>query len=309
MSEVEISQVNPIQEDQNPIHAVDVDHTPQADPTNPLKDWVEKQSNPVPEDIKVEAEPVVEEEPKEDPLMSQRFAELSKREYAAVAREKELKAQEEKFKYIAENMDELKGSPKKVLEELGLDFEKFTSAYLDELDGKEKAQSPEEMIAAIEAKSNAKWQEFEAKQAEMDAAREEQVKAQYKQNLKAELSSELNQDRFELINLKGAHDVVYGVIEQHYNETEEKTGEGQMLSIQEAAQIVEDHLEKEARTLLKAKKLAMQEAVAEEAKQKSVTLSNRSAGGAVVTDTAKDLSKLSATEVSKKNAASLLKWD
>ena len=55
------------------------------------------------------------------------------------------------------------------------------------------------------------------------------------------------QIQYELIQANEANDIIYDVIEEHYNET------GRILDIEEAAEAVESYLEEEAEKLLKSR--------------------------------------------------------
>ena len=54
-----------------------------------------------------------------------------------------------------------------------------------------------------------------------------------------------NSDTYEFIKANGAEEVIYDVVEAHYKES------GKILTIKEAADAVESHLEDEAEKLLK----------------------------------------------------------
>ena len=295
---------------------------------SPLEVWVEKQNEEVvevdaeeeaqeepeeTEEVEEEPEEPKEEEPEKDDLISSRMTELARREYEVVQEKKRIKEEAEKYKSIAENLEELKKSPKKVLEELGVDFESFTSTYLDELDGKEKVKTAEEMVKELAEENNRKWQALEEEKAKAQEIRQQEVIEAYKKKIQADLTTEENIEKFELVNLKGAFDVVYDVVNQHFEKTEKETGTGEVLDIQEAAQIVEDYFLEEANTFLKAKKLAQKEEKTEnekpaQEKKKTVTLSNQSIGGAIVTDVSNNLSTFESEELSKQKAASILRW-
>lgn len=317
-----------------PIEQAQAPQAPQesVEEKSPLQLWVEQQDAEVGEPEKIEevqkeeveeieeevkeiAEEEVEkqEDPKEDELISSRMAELARREYEVVQEKKRIKEESEKYKSVIEGIDELKKSPKRILEELGYDFESFTSTYLDEIDGKEKVKTAEEMVKELAEENNRKWQALEQEKQEAQRIREQEVIESYKKKIEIDLSSEENADKFELVNLKGAYDVVFDVVNQHFQKTEKETGTGEVLDLQKAAQIVEDYFLEEAQTFLKSKKLAKKEESESEVKpvpekKKTVTLSNQSIGGAIGTNVSVDLSSLEATEESKQKAASVLRW-
>jgi hypothetical protein len=266
-----------------------------------------KPQTPVPQ---VEAEKPVTPEPekpevkKEDEPLSVRFAALTKREKMIQEREKALKDQEAKFKSFELNKENVRKSPKEALESVGMTFEDFTKAYLDQLDGKEHAPSVDEKIqelyAKIEAKEKAEKEREEQAKKDAEVQAIEDFKAQVKDFIAAD------KDKYELINESGLFDEVYNVIEEYFNET------GEILSKEKAAEHVENHLYEEGQKLLKAKKFAPKTPEPTKKSTESTgfttTLTNKQSAGASAAVPQQQPGKMLSNEESLARAAALLRF-
>jgi hypothetical protein len=259
---------------------------------------------PVPEAEKPQVEVPPVEPKKEDEPLSVRFAALTKREKMIQEREKAIKEQEAKFKSFELNKENVRKSPKEALESVGMTFEDFTKAYLDQLDGKEHAPSVEdkvqELYARIEAKEKAEKEREEQAKKDAEVQAIETFKSQVKEHVLAD------KEKYELINEAGLFDEVYNVIEEYYNET------GEILSTEKAAEHVENHLFDEGQKLLKAKKFAPKTPAAPEIKKQetspmSTTLTNKQTPASTAT-TPSDSGRLLSNEESIARAAALLKF-
>lgn len=183
-----------------------------------------------------------------DEKLSSRIEVLIRREQAALARERAAKEKEAeieaKFGRIKE-FESVKDNPKKALEMLGLNYDELTKSILNE------GQIPPEVEIR---KLREEWQQERERQEEekrqalereqkLQREREEQTISTFKQNINQYLAD--NKERYELIDFEGAHELVFDVIDAHYERTKDpETGVGKILSIQEAADKVEEHLEK-----------------------------------------------------------------
>jgi hypothetical protein len=198
----------------------------------------------------------------------------------------------------------LKREPLKVLAELGLDYETLTNLAIN--DGK---LSPEQKMELMQqdlerkmestygSKLEALQQKLEEKEQLEIQQREERAVAEFKSNITNHLQE--NAAEYELIAAQDANDLVYQVIEEHYNET------GRILEIKDAADAVESHLTEEAQKLLKLKKLVGQPTPTPESKvQSPATLSNT-----LSSQVPKSEDRKLSMEESKRAAASLLRWD
>ena len=194
--------------------------------------------------------------PQVDDKISPKLAMLLKREKMAVEREqkakgyeseweskrKELEAREAKIR----EFESLKQTqPLKALELLGLSYEDLTSIKL--ADG---SMPPEIHIKRLEEKleQEIRTRETLRLQQEDDKIRAQKAKEdEITQGFKTEITDFLSQnsEKYELIQFEGAQELVYEVINEHYERTiDAQTGIGEILKFPEAADKVEKHLER-----------------------------------------------------------------
>lgn len=188
--------------------------------------------------------------PKEEPI-SGKLSVLMERERQALNRERMAKAQEEKLRDVLEFREKIEGykkDPTKVedlLKELGWDYDKLTQAKLS--DG--QVPPSVEIQKLRDEIDSLKGQLKQDKDLEVEARKNHILHAENKavSDFKSEIGEYLKgqADRYELIDFEGAHDLVYDVIDEHYNRTiDQATGVGKIMSIAEASDKVEEHLEK-----------------------------------------------------------------
>ncbi len=202
------------------------------------------------------ATPAQDLQSKPDDRVSSKMEVLIKREQAAIARERAAKDKEteieSKLKLIAD-FESAKGNSKKALELLGLDYNQLTQSIV-----RDGEIPPEVQIQRIEEK----FDQFKSdKEAEAKARAEDAKKAAEENeqktiaNFKVGINQYLNDNasRYEYISFEAQQDLVFDVIDTHYNRTiDPETGTGKVLSIAEAADKVEQFLEQK---YLKAKDL------------------------------------------------------
>ncbi len=186
--------------------------------------------------------------PQRDEKISGRLEVLIRREQAALNRERaadgKLKELEAKLKRI-EEFEGAKGNSKKALELLGLDYSQLTESLM-----KDGEIPPEVRIKEIESKFDAFKDEKQKEKEAQELRAKEYQEAQTQrviENFKGEITTYLsdNKTRYELIEFEGEQDLVFQVIDEHYNRTlNPDTGVGKVMSIAEAADKVEEHLEK-----------------------------------------------------------------
>lgn len=187
------------------------------------------------------------EEAEQDPRMSARFAALAKKERTLVQKEKELRThfdqREQRLKNFEVAWGKAKENPMLVFQELGLTLDDLATFVLND-------NQPTEA---------SKVKQIEAKLAAMEAAEEQaKVSAQQAQvqqtinNFRYDIRNVVNAntDKYELVHVHGAYEDVLNVVDYHLRET------GQLLSIDQAAEMVEKYLTTEAEKILKAKKFA-----------------------------------------------------
>lgn len=143
----------------------------------------------------------------------------------------------------------LKRDPLGTLKELGLSYDQLTNLALN--DGKLTTEMQMDLMRQdLEDKYNSKFESLQNELLERDKRLEEEKYNEVVNNYRNELTTFINNnDNYELIQANDAADVVYDVIEEHYNET------GSIMSKQEAADQVEAYLEEKMEKLLKLNKL------------------------------------------------------
>lgn len=185
-------------------------------------------------------------EEKKEEIISPRLAMLAKEEKRL--QEERKKIQEERknpefseFQEYKKLKASAKSDPLGVLEKLGLTYDEITDYVISGKHTKDPSvRALEEKLANLE--KTAKEREEQAKK-DLEAA---QLK-QFQEQIKAECLK--SADEFELVNVWGAHNLVYNVIQAHYDNTEE------ILPVSEAAKKVEAYLEEESKKYQGSKKL------------------------------------------------------
>ena len=256
------------------------------------------------------AEPQVESnefkdlEPSQDSEFDRKFAALSRKEKALRDRELELeKKYGNKEKEIPLER-RIRSNPLKALEELGLDYDKLTELALN--DGRltpdmQMKLMREELENDFKDKFNSLEERLNAKEKMEEEAKYDAVK----QGFVGEINSFINENKsdFEYVAHNDATDVVYDVIEEHYNET------GRILDIKEAVEAVESYLEEEAEKLLNLGKVknrlnSIRDEYEQPQRQSQVTLSNAHSAQAN-----ERVGRKLSDEESKREMARMLQWD
>ena len=240
----------------------------------------------------------------QDSEFDRKFAALSRKEKALRDRELELdKKYGNKEKELPLER-RIRANPLKALEELGLDYDKLTELALN--DGR---LTPDmQMKLMREELENDYKDKFNSLEERLNAKEKMEEEAKYdavKQGFVGEINSFINENKsdFEYVAHNDATDVVYDVIEEHYNET------GRILDIKEAVQAVESYLEEEAEKLLNLGKVknrltSLRDEYEPPQRQSQTTLSNAHSAQA----NERVARKLS-DEESKSAMAKMLQWD
>ncbi len=182
-----------------------------------------------------------------DPQVSNKLEILIRREAAALNRENQAKAREAeleaKLKRI-EDFESVKENPKKALELLGLNYDELSRSILadGEIPAEVKIKKVEEKFDRFREEQKL---EAEKSQQLVKAQAEEREKIAIS-SFKGEITSYLkeNTERYELIAFEGQEDLVFEIVDTHYNRTiDPATGVGKVMSISEAADKVEEFLE------------------------------------------------------------------
>ena len=271
-------------------------------------------------DASEEVEQSLEEarEPEKSDDFSRKFAALSRRE-------KEIRAKEAEYdKRIAELEERLgsfgkkpepepelpieyrlKKDPLRALEDMGLSYDKLTELALN--DGKLTPEMQMRLMREeLEGDYKKKFEELENRLLEKEKSDEQRRYDDIQRGFQNEIEDfvESNADRYELIKANEANDIIYDVIEEHYNDT------GRILDIEEAAEAVENYLEEEAEKIFKLGKFRSKFGIEndfeqeESPRQSQVTLSN-----AMSAQANERVGRKLSDEESKALAAKMLKWD
>lgn len=186
---------------------------------------------------------------KPDDRMSGKLEILIKREQQALYKERQVKDMEAtlqaKLKQIEEFESVKGGNWKKALELLGTDYDKLSQSIL-----KDGEIPPEVGMKKLEDEISGL-----KKQRELDLERETENKKQLQlqaetqaiDSFKTEINTYLsdNKARYELIDFEAQQDLVFSIIDENYTRTlDQATGIGKVMSIKEAADKVEEYLEK-----------------------------------------------------------------
>ena len=252
---------------------------------------------------------------RQEKQIKQRQMELQQRESAFLAREKQLQEQlaskESELGQFKGFKDKLKSNPLQTLQEEGYDFESLTKVQLNE-----QNPTPEMLVQRLQEQMDDKYskqlEDLKAQIEERDKKNQENQVAQattaYKQSIAAEITT--NPDKYELIantpygSKDTSEDLVFEVVEEFFNKNQK------VLSVQEAADMVENHLineEQKRREKLKKLKTASTPAAPAPkaaAKQTAPTLSN-----SLAAESPKNGPKPMSREESLRNAAKLIRWE
>lgn len=191
-------------------------------------------------------------EPKKDPL-SPKFAALTRKEKELRTREIALKERESKASSWESESKGFKERPLEFMAKHGLTYEQLTHMILN--DGKptqdQKNSSLEEKVTNLQKQIEDREAHQKAEAEKQAQAQVEQVVASFKSDIIDFISK--NSEAYELIATASAQDTVYEVVEEHYRET------GRVLTISEAADLVENHLFTESQKFLGLKKFQKKE--------------------------------------------------
>lgn len=259
-------------------------------------------------------------EPEKSDDFSRKFAALSRREKEIRAKEveydKRIAELEQRFNSFNQQSEpepepelpieyRLKKDPLRALEEMGLSYDKLTELALN--DGKLTPEMQMKLMREeLEGDYKKKFEDLENRLLEKEKSDEQRRYDDIQRGFKNEIDEYVNSnlDKYELIQANEANDIIYDVIEEHYNDT------GRILDIEEAAQAVENYLEEEAQKLLKLGKLRSKFGIKDELEQEEsprqsqVTLSN-----AMSAQANERVAKKLSDDESKALAAKMLKWD
>lgn len=296
-----------------------------SDALNAVAEAAEGQQPPPVEPEKA-PEPSAEEQ-----KFAAKFAALSRKEKQLRAKERELEARLKQYEQSSQGKEKeiegiknlperLKKDPLGVMKEFGLTYEQLTEIVLN--DGKPTQDSVmKEALSPVEKKIA----ELEAKLAEKEAKEQEErlnsTKSGFMKQLKDFTSADT--EAYELIEAEGAHDLVYDVIETHYNQKmaeyreefsedpDVETANTFILSNKQAADAVENYLFENAKKLTERNKIKklLQPTPAPAKPQSGQQAGAKTLSNALSTTAAQGSSKFLSDEESKAKAAQLIRWD
>lgn len=219
-----------------------------------------------PEENVVGTEPPSEGGEKETPAPDQKEIDLAEKFNQVTAREKELRDGEDSIKREREThstatseleaarkiIQDFKDNPLEGLKSMGIDFKDVAEMVLneDKPTPDQRVRKLEDQIRQrdIDAEEKTKAEAEAKTEAEQKYAASEQARyiAEAEESIKKEIDG--NDDKYEFIKSQGAYDLVFEVVSQVYQETKK------ILTWEEAAVRVEDHLWEEHGKLTKTKR-------------------------------------------------------
>jgi hypothetical protein len=182
-------------------------------------------------------DPATQGDPQKDTEWRRKMAHLAQMEKRVRNEKLTMKEQLAKLERLSkyEEMEKkLSEDPLSVLQEKGWDYNKITEKVLSQ-----RQLTPDEKIEMIEQKLRKK-EEDEIKRIEEEKQSEELIRQQQAINsFKAQINSfvEEKASEYELIVATDSHDVVFDVIQQHFNKTKK------ILPLEQACKMVETEIE------------------------------------------------------------------
>lgn len=274
------------------------------------------------------ATPTPEVVEKKDDKFAAKFAALARKEKESRERENSFKEREariakqeaewtekQKSKEASDStlLEEFKANPVAFSEKHGVSMEHMAEIITNNNNPTAEMKMRRELDK--EKAEFKKWQEeinnkFTAKeQAEKDREEKQRVDAEEKAiaGFKGQIEEvvKAKPDQYELILANNATELVLDVIKAHYDATLEKsaTGQGELLTIDEAAEHVEKYLEDEAKKILELKKFKQTSKPNEQDSKTAPTLSND-----LSTQTSQSSGKYLSDDESKRAAAKMIRW-
>lgn len=177
-----------------------------------------------------------------------RFAALAKKERSLQKQAADIKAREAKVKEWDSLRSQVAANPVKAMEALGITYDQLTQFLLN---GQQPTADLQMKQVRDEVEALKKQQVEEKRRVQEQAKR--QAEQEYQQTIQ-DFSSEIkdfvvtNKDNYELTNMYQGDAIVYATIEQHFANTKK------IMSIKEAADLVEGYFEEQVRAAQQTKK-------------------------------------------------------
>ena len=243
--------------------------------------------------------------------MSARFAALSRKEKSIREAQEANKANTDKYSKFADLETLAKSNPSAVMEQYGITLDDLIAASLG---GDAPAPSVEDQITALreelaQSKKDTTQKELDNVKAQEEAhqASVDEAILTYQNDITDHLGQ--NVERYELINLQGAQDLVWQVTEAHF-----EANNGEILTPEQASDKVEEYLEGQVRKAMELNRFKKTQEVdvggifKTEAQPNEPTQRSTLTSELIGTAPEKQSNSGLTLDESKTAAASLLKW-
>lgn len=203
--------------------------------------------------LKGETPPAGAENPKpkeEDPRFSSRFAALSRKDKELRAKERAIKEHEASLKDWQESQKLVKENPLAFMKKTGLTLEQLITLSLQQPDEPDPVQRE---LAEVKQKIQGWDKQYEDALKAQAQAQEAAAEAQSKETIRSFVKEA--GDKYELIANHDAVDEVYDLILEDWMSQDAPPDQRRPMSIEKAAQAVEDYYFEEAQRYLKANKV------------------------------------------------------
>jgi len=186
----------------------------------------------------------------EEPRLSSKFAALSRKDKELRNKERALKEQEAALKQWQESQKLLQENPLAFVEKSGLSLDKLIALALQQPGEQDPMQKE---LAAVKQKIEGWDKQYEDALKAHHAAVEAQAEADSKASIRSFI--EAAKDKYELIAVNDAIDDVYDLIYEDWVSQDVPPEQRTPMSLDKAAQAVEDYYFEEAQKFLKANKI------------------------------------------------------
>ena len=161
---------------------------------------------------------------------------VNKREQALAEKERVLKEQEAAIQAFKDAPELAKTKPLELLKKLGID----PQAFLNDVAKSGEAPTVDDEIKAIKAELEAEKKRNLEREQKLNEREAEITIHNFKQQINRYVDDKKDTES-KLTKLLGREEDVYAVIEAHHTKTLKETGTGELLPIDKAVKMVEDH--------------------------------------------------------------------
>lgn len=182
--------------------------------------------------------------------------EVTRKRQEIEKRDREITERTARVEQVEKVIAMAKDDPLGAFKALGLDLNAVVRAHLKEGEpptADDRVTQLEKKLADKEKAEAAKAEAEAAARADAEKRKHGEVITQFRENVARDVAAA--GETFELVNAYKAYPLVTNVIEAHYRETA-KAGKPELLTAAQAAAMVEDHLEEQAKIALTSKKLS-----------------------------------------------------